>query len=322
MNQEEDISVFIDDTVEKMPNEIDNIDNMISSTIYYQKEGNDYLLNKIYNGKLIFFARFFKLFPEIYKENKFQDYIKEVFERNNSVEILEGFGFNANCHQFFNSKRFIFPFTDSGTNAENQILLKDCYFKYSEKNETVKLYHEITGEIDAVFIGSLVFGLLPIVVRTILSLKPSTRFDSNYLNLLEKDDNNNKFIVDNLPRIKYKNIVLIRRQWLIKNIFNFNINYEDIYIMVLKEFMDNKLPLEFFVKKYVGSEPIDFSNLGRTELKPQYINLSSPLLFQEFVNKLEKTTYLILEELSPNNSNDKYVREFQIENTLKKNYNE
>ena len=53
--------------------------------------------------------------------------------------------------------------------------------------------------------------------------------------------------------------------------------------------------------------------MGRTQLKPQYIDLENVLLFKEFCTKLEKEEIIIIEEMMPYNEDEDYIHEYQIE---------
>ena len=56
--------------------------------------------------------------------------------------------------------------------------------------------------------------------------------------------------------------------------------------------------------------------MGRTALKPQYIDLDSPLLFQELLREMENQKQFVLEEIYPDNRDDEYICEYQAEQTL------
>ncbi len=312
------ITDIVDSIIDEVPSSIEKISDITSSTIFYQKGKENYVINKIYNGNQVFFSRFSKLFSEIYEEEDFKKYKEYVFDKDRCVEVLEGFGFNANSHYFFNEQRLIFPFSEEENHMDNAIYLRDCYFMYDEDRQVVRIYHKDKGELDVFFLGSLIYVLLPTVLRMILGLNPTSRFDEYYMNLWQPNTEDNKIIADSIPRIKYKNIVLFRRKWLLRNIFDMDKDVVEIYYDVISTFINNNLPLEFFIRKYRGNKNIDYSKLGRTELKPKYIHLASPLLFREFIVELKNNEFVILEEVLPNDSNEKFVREYQIEYTTKK----
>lgn len=310
-----DITFFIDKEMlennELLTSEID------SATVFFQKDDNDnFVLNKIYKGQLLFFSRFIKLYKEAVNDDNIKYYVANAFGKN-PVEITESFGFNANVHNQVMDKRLVLNMTDSNDVSEKDINIKDCYFYYCNETETIKLGNDKYGEINGSYLGSLAYNLMPIQLRTIVAMQPSTRFDISYLNFWDKKDiDHNKFIIDHIPRIYYKNIIIIREQYLINNIYDTKKNIEELYIEVIKNFKENNLPTRFFLRPYINEEHFDFYNMGRTSLKPQYIDLSSTLLFKEMISRFKKNNLLILEEVFPNNKEDEFIYEYQIEQTI------
>lgn len=310
-----DITFFIDKEMlennELLTSEID------SATVFFQKDDNDnFVLNKIYKGQLLFFSRFIKLYKEAVNDDNIKYYVANAFGKN-PVEITESFGFNANVHNQVMDKRLVLNMTDSNDVSEKDINIKDCYFYYCNETETIKLENDKYGEINGSYLGSLAYNLMPIQLRTIVAMQPSTRFDISYLNFWDKKDiDHNKFIIDHIPRIYYKNIIIIREQYLINNIYDTKKNIEELYIEVIKNFKENNLPTRFFLRPYINEEHFDFYNMGRTSLKPQYIDLSSTLLFKEMISRFKKNNLLILEEVFPNNKEDEFIYEYQIEQTI------
>ena len=85
---------------------------------------------------------------------------------------------------------------------------------------------------------------------------------------------------------------------------------------ILRDFRAAGLPMKFFIRPYINGADFDFYNMGRTSLKPQYIDLSSPLLFQEFLREMGTQAQFLIEEQYPDNLEDDYVCEYQIESTI------
>lgn len=303
------IKEFIDREVAENEDLISEDDN--SSTVFFQKGQDGYVINKIYNGKLIFFSRFIKLFEEVTESDEYRSYIDKVFG-NKSVEITECFGFNANVHIPAAKKRLVLPLTDRNDPTPEDIELSKCYFKYCTETDRVKLYHDELGEIKVEYLGSLAYYLLPTIVKTLLGLNPSTRFDPAYMNFwsLEHEDG---LVMDRVPEIVYDNIVIIRKQCLIRNIFDMNKSATELYYDVVKEFKQQGFPTKFFIKAYINKPGFEYLNMGRTQLKPQYIDLENVLLFKEFCTKLEKEEIIIIEEMMPYNEDEDYIHEYQIE---------
>jgi hypothetical protein len=303
------IKEFIDREVANNEDLITEDDN--SSTVFFQKGQDRYVINKIYNGNLIFFSRFLKLFEEIRDKDEYQSYIDKVFG-DKTVEISECFGFNANVHIPVVKKRLILPLTDRNDPNPEDIDLSECYFKYSPNDSRVKLYHDDMGEIKVIYLGSLAYYLLPTIVKTIMGLRPSTRFDAAYMNFWSMEQGD-KLVVDRVPEIVYDNIVIIRKQCLINNVFDMSRPVTELYHDVVNELKLQGFPTKFFIKAYVNKPGFDYMNMGRTQLKPQYIDLGNILLFKEFCTKLEKEEQIIIEEIKPYNEDDDFIYEYQME---------
>ena len=308
----QDLREFIDAEVAKHPEIFDaDID---SATFYLQKaekEG-DLVINKVYKGQLLFFVRFLKLFEE--DSGKIKDYCRYAFGTN-PAEITESFGFNANVHRRIFDKRLVLNLTDQNDATEGDIPIGECYFYYDPEKKLVKLGHETLGEVNGVFLGSLAINLMPIPLRTVNGMQPSTRFDPSYLNLWEKDKNEG-LIADHIPRTKYGKLVFIREQYLLNSIYDLKKPADELYLEILADFEKAGLPKRFFIRPYINGADFDFYNMGRTALKPQYIDLDSPLLFQELLREMENQKQFVLEEIYPDNPEDEYICEYQAEQTL------
>lgn len=284
-----------------------------SATVFFQKsDSGELVLNKVYKGQLLFFTRFLKLFPA--DEDKIQKYCRKAFDPN-PFEITESFGFNANVHQRIFKHRLVLNITERNDVAQDDIPVEECFFYYDTEKKLVKLKHKDIGKINGVFLGSLAQNLMPISLRTINGMQPSTRFDTTFLNFwntAKKDT----LIADHIPRIQYGNIVFLREQYLINSIYDLSKPVEELYMEILRDFQASGLPVKFFIRPYINGSDFDFYNMGRTSLKPQYIDLYSPMLFQELLRKMGAQTQFVVEELYPDNIEDDYVYEYQIESTL------
>ncbi len=308
----QDLRAFIDAEVEKHP-EIFSED-IDSATFYLQKadkEG-ELMINKVYKGQLLFFVRFLKLFDE--DGGRISDYCRYAFGQN-PAEITESFGFNANVHRRIFDKRLVLNLTDQNDATEGDIPISECFFYYDPDKKLVKLGHEALGEVNGVFLGSLAINLMPIPLRTVNGMQPSTRFDPSYLNLWEKDKNEG-LIADHIPRMKYGKLVFIREQYLLNSIYDLGKSADELYLEILEDFEKAGLPRRFFIRPYINGDDFDFYNMGRTALKPQYIDLDSPLLFQELLREMENQKQFVLEEIYPDNREDEYICEYQVEQTL------
>lgn len=310
-SEPQDMKAFIDAAIEE---NLDIFDTDIdSATFFFQKtESGDIVVNKVYKGQLLFFTRFLKLFSQ--NSEKIREYCKYAFGPN-PLEITESFGFNANVHKQIFDKRLLLNLTDQNDFTEKDIAINDCYFYFDQEKKLVKLGNADLGEVNGVYLGSLAYNLMPIPLRTINGMQPTTRFDSSYLNLWNKNKKE-ELIADHIPRIQYGKIVFIREQYLLNSIYNLKKPAEELYLEILEDFQKAGLPLRFFMRPYINGEDFDFYNMGRTSLKPQYIDLASPLLFQELLREMENQKQFVLEEIYPDNSCEDYIYEYEIEQTL------
>ena len=284
-----------------------------SATLFVQKSNSGELIfNKVYKGQLLFFTRFLKLFAA--NEDEIQEYCRIAFGPN-PMEITESFGFNANVHQRIFKHRLVLNLTECNDATYDDVSIEECFFYYDAGKKLVKLMHEDFGEINGVFLGSLAQNLMPISLRTINGMQPSTRFDAAFMNLWNTTKKDS-LIADHIPRIQYGRIVFLREQYLINSNYNLSKPVEELYMEILRDFREAGLPMKFFIRPYINGSDFDFYNIGRTSLKPQYIDMYSPLLFQELLREMGSQAQFVLEEQYPDNLEEDYVYEYQIESTL------
>jgi hypothetical protein len=247
-------------------------------------------------------------------EDEIQEYCRIAFGPN-PMEITESFGFNANVHQRIFKHRLVLNLTECNDATYDDVSIEECFFYYDAGKKLVKLMHEDFGEINGVFLGSLAQNLMPISLRTINGMQPSTRFDAAFMNLWNTTKKDS-LIADHIPRIQYGRIVFLREQYLINSNYNLSKPVEELYMEILRDFREAGLPMKFFIRPYINGSDFDFYNIGRTSLKPQYIDMYSPLLFQELLREMGSQAQFVLEEQYPDNLEEDYVYEYQIESTL------
>ena len=284
------------------------------STVLFQLDQDDIVLNKIYSGKLRLFLRFFHYYNGIYEDSRFIDYIDKVFPET-SVEITEGFGFNANHHRKFIKERLVLGNSrEVDINSEHAVFLRDLFFKFDSKEQLVHLYDKSGKKLAGVdVIGSLVDYMLPYSIQ-ILNFNNSPRFDIDYINIW--NENRAGLIVDHIPRIKLGNLTISREKWVLKLEHLRNTKQEAERALGLTEyFLREGLPTEFFVKKYIGAsnEGIDYATIKRTALKPQYINIRTPLYIKDFLKIVDQNDSIVLEEVYPNIDGYQKNIEYQVE---------
>ncbi|MBA4536689.1 lantibiotic dehydratase [Bacillus aquiflavi] len=294
--------------------EISPLNEKMSSTVLLQSNAEHVILNKLYAGKLRLFTRFFENEPSIYEEEEFKSYIQHVFGHH-TVEIMEGFGFNANRHRSV-LNRLILPNSRGTSNNEQTLHARNLFFEFNEETELVEIKEPGSDTpLTVECLGSLVDYMLPYTIQ-IIANSVSPRFDIDYLDLW--NFNKEQFIVDYIPRIYVGNTVISREKWLI-NTANLRrkLKPDEWAVYVAKMFIEQQLPVEFFVKKYSSEEEqIDYAKMKKTEFKPQYINLYSPVFIKDFEKICSSHHYIILEEVYPRLTDYETNKEYQWEVVL------
>lgn len=297
---------------------ITNID-LISHAFFLQKQNNDYILNHSYKGYSIFYNRFIRYFstPNIYEK-----YVDRNFNNNNIADIRYTYGFNANIRKEVTKKSFILPYDDS---FKRGVKWTDIYFKVNSKSNILEFFDKKTNEkIRPQFLGSLISGLCPSihVVFDMLSSHGTIYNDLGEINLRKKISNTTDINMISIPRIVLQNdesrIIVSRKKWLINcsqltRIIEKNSLFEE-WFAISSYFYKNKIPYRFYAKVFL--KELDKQNINIV-LKPQFINLSSPLLYKLFKHLFSNNNYLILEEELPiANESSKNVTEYIVEQTL------
>lgn len=283
-----------------------------SSTVMFQLEDGKMIVNKVYSGKLRLFLRFFHYYQELYEDPEFAAYINRTFP-GNTLEIAEGFGFNANHHRSFIPNRLVLGNSRGYKEGDKAITLAELYFRYDEQDQLVYLYNERHEKIDSVdVIGSLVDYMLPYSIQ-ILNMNNSPRFDIDYIHIWEEKEG--ALVADYIPRLQVNDVTISRRRWVLNtSLVKRDPVFSEQSFELIKQFSEQGLPTEFFVKKYVSeNKPIDYAAIKRTELKPQYINIRSPIYLQNFIKMLDQTEFLLIEEVYPVIDGYEKNLEYQIE---------
>ncbi|WP_077319898.1 lantibiotic dehydratase [Virgibacillus proomii] len=291
----------------------------LSSTVLFQKAEDDYVLNKLYAGNLKLFIRYFHFERGIYQDEDFQKYIQTIFP-NNLLEIREGFGFNANYHERFIHHRLMIPYSKTHTRDQSAKSSKNLLYRYNQQTEMVDIVEQSNPDFPLAidYIGSLVDYMLPPSIR-MLTTAISPRFDAEFFNLWEIPEQLEGSVVDHIPRLKLGMLTIIREKWLLSTenmVKEEHSSDYDNYVALIDIFKENELPLEFFVSKYITRETFDFANSNRSEMKPQYMNLYSPLFVKEFKKLIKEEKFIVLKEFYPKQSHHTHNMEYQIEVNL------
>ncbi|MGY4713403.1 lantibiotic dehydratase [Bacillus amyloliquefaciens] len=284
-----------------------------SSTALIQKSGSYYVLNKLYAGSLRLFSRFFEYFPEIYEDPDFRDYTGRIFPKN-TIEIREGYGFNANRHRKLIPNRLILPNSRGSDDDINKISIDNLYFKYNKQTELVEIFSGVNNKkVEIECLGSLVDYMLPNSVRMLLS-SVVPRLDTDFINLWEHEGSEDSFVIDHIPSIRLGDIIISREKWLVNTaFFKRSLSAAKDAKNLSEFFIKHGLPMEFFAKKYLGEENYQHATAKKTDMKPQYFNLYSPIFIKDFKKFLESNRMIIIEEIKPIPQNRGFNKEYQIE---------
>ncbi|MHC8520519.1 hypothetical protein ACPJHQ_03665 [Rossellomorea sp. H39__3] len=121
-------------------------------------------------------------------------------------------------------------------------------------------------------------------------------------------------MIDHIPRLHLGHLVIMREKWLLDTShFLQEEEVYDLYRKTVTRFKELGLPLEFFVSRIVDAETYDFDKSNRSDMKPQYMNLLSPLFFKEWVKLLKEESRLVVEELYPAGGGENHNIEYQVE---------
>ncbi len=291
----------------------------LSSTVLFQKEEDHYILNKLYAGNLKLFIRYFQFDRDIYSDIDFEKYIEATFPED-LLEIREGFGFNANHHERFINNRLMIPHSKTHAADESVKSSENLYYKYNEQTEMLDIVEQSNPDVplNIDYIGSLVDYMLPQSIR-MLTTALSPRYDAGFFDLWEMPKKITGIVVDHIPRFTLGKLTIMRKKWLLyveNMIKEGNKSDYDHYLAIIKRFKADKLPLEFFISKHIVGETFNFESTNRSEMKPQYMNLYSPLFVKEFKKLIKDEKYIIIEEFYPKKSHETHNMEYQIEVNL------
>jgi hypothetical protein len=298
---------------------------IVSHSFFVQQgeEGKKLVINHLYKGYGIYFSRFLKYLDSL--DDKYNRYIDKYFNSIGVTDIRNTFGFNANVRAELSNRYFNLPF-GYGKQSENALGWEDLGFRYNEYTKKVELFHKGTGEtIRTQFLGTLISLATPSLMNIfdMLSSHSTIYFDLGELVLrtIVKDDSYDKDKVIRIPRISMGDggeVVVSRAKWVLSsehllNSSNINNKFE-LWSKIIQSFDTEGIPMKFYVRAYTMD--INDISIGKSDRKPQFINLDSPHLFELFVQTLQKNKHIIIEEELPiSEAKGKYVKEYIYEIT-------
>jgi hypothetical protein len=277
---------------------------LLSHSFFVQESGNSMVVNHMYKGFSIYFARFLKYLEESGIE--YSAYLRECFDNNQVADIRNTFGFNANIRKRTVQKEIALPI-QSMTESGHSLSWLDLGFRYNTSTESPEFFEQATGNtVRPQFLGTLVLVAAPAILTTfdILSSHGTSYFDFGELVLRErlKPAGGADEAVIHVPRIWLgdREVMVSREKWLLRTsalsgVFSEKDRFE-AWKRTVDYFDASGMPTRFFTRPFSGgAEPAS----EMTERKPQFINLSSPLLFQVFLQLAAKGEYIVIEEEYP-----------------------
>ncbi|WP_410477508.1 lantibiotic dehydratase [Paenibacillus sp. CGMCC 1.18879] len=277
---------------------------LLSHSFFVQESGDSMVLNHMYKGFSIYFARFLKYLED--SGSEYSAYLRECFDGNQVADIRNTFGFNANIRKRTVQKEIALPI-QSMTESGQSLSWLDLGFRYNASTESPEFFEQATGNtVRPQFLGTLVLVAAPAILTTfdILSSHGTSYFDLGELILRErlKPAGGSDEAVIHVPRIWLgdRELMVSREKWLLNTsvlseAFSEKDRFE-AWKRAIDYFDANGIPTRFYTRPFSGgAEPAS----EVTERKPQFINLSSPLLFQVFMQLAAKGEYIVIEEEFP-----------------------
>lgn len=279
-------------------------DRLLSHSFFVQESGERMVLNHMYKGFSIYFARFLKYLED--SGSEYAAYLRDCFDGNQVADIRNTFGFNANIRKRTVQKEIALPI-QSMTESGQSLTWLDLGFRYNPSTESPEFFDPATGNtVRPQFLGTLVLVAAPAILTTfdILSSHGTSYFDLGELVLRErlKPEAGMNETVIHVPRIWLgeHELMVSREKWLLSTSALSGALSEKDRFAAWKRTLDycdsNGIPARFFARPFsTSTEPASEA----TERKPQFINLSSPLLFQVFLQLAAKGEHLLIEEEYP-----------------------
>ena len=297
---------------------------LISHSFFLQKPEKDkVIINHLYKGYGIYFARFLKYFESLGAEYK--DYIDRYFNKAGIADIRNTFGFNANVRTSLFDREFALPI-NYGEEAEDTLNWDKVGFRYNEESKKVQIFNKKTKEIiRPQYLGTLVSLATPSIMNIFdMLVSHSTIYTDLGEILIRSMIKEGSFEEDKIlriPRISLGDkgeVVISRCKWLLNSnlildMYDKNNKFET-WRKIVDKFEEEKIPMRLYLRSY--SMNIEDISIGKSDRKPQFINLASPHLLDLLMQTLQKNKHIILEEEFPiAESKDETVKEYIYEIT-------
>lgn len=280
---------------------------LISHSFFVQHTNEKIVLNHTYKGYGMFFARFLKYLS--HSDREYDAYVRDCFEKNGIADIHNTFGFNANLRGSVVKQVFQLPImTENGT--KDALTWRDVGLSYNLNTSLLEFYEiKSRKRVRPQFLGTLTLLATPPILNVFdtLSSHGTLYFDFGEVLIQEYVQTGTIPPVMRIPRVAMSSgkLVLSRAKWLVRTEDLIKASGNDkgfeTWGKILTYYMQHDIPLRFYLRPYA----IDPSKTeGLSDRKPQFINLSSPLLFHLFMQIIDKNEYVLVEEELPIMHND------------------
>ena len=287
-----------------------------------QADGESLLvLNQAYHGFLTFFTRFLE-YAEGEEVQGLRAYLESLFEGTGGLAEVSGvYGFNANLREPLARRELVFsdlPQTWPEGQALVQLHWNELSWVYDKATDRVMLHHPETGPIEAAFLGTLIPLMLPNLVRMVTNLFTNSILPLNFHSFHEHEltDEQRLQEVRFYPRVRFGQVVLARRKWLVprRQLIERENKESDFefFARVHKWRMKLGLPSRVFIRfmpmtdaenpfaQLFEERDSEQADVDFTHFKPQYIDFESPLLVRLFGKIISDTTLgMKIEEMLP-----------------------
>ncbi len=306
---------FFKGIVNEIPEEIKN--RKKSFDFFLQQTEDGLVINNVYSGYMMYYSRFLQYFPDLWTSNEFKTYLDTVLNGKEKVcDMRIASGFNGNIRPQITKYELILP--SQRKTDDSSIDYRECYYKYDERENRVKLHHDSIGDFTTISMGSLmplylpgITGLLHSIFVNSLAFK-----DFNKLDIKSEDE------IIRFPRIYVDDICICRQSWRIPNSLFEQIIEEsadncELFCNFNRWIDDRNIPSNVFVRKDLHKDMADIflgkadgKNLDMAARKPQSIDFRNPLSVLLLAKMCSDGHDFIVEEAYPDYSGvDCNVRE-------------
>ncbi len=288
-----------------------------SFEFFVQQTDDGLVINNIYSGYMMYYSRFLQYFPDLWNSEQFKGYLDTVFNGDEKIcDMRIASGFNGNIRPQITKYELILP--SQRKTDDSSIDYRECYYKYDERENRVKLHHDSIGDFTTISMGSLmplylpgITGLLHSIFVNSLAFK-----DFNKLDIKSEDE------IIRFPRIYVDDICICRQSWRIPNSLFEQIIEEsadncELFCNFNRWIDDRNIPSNVFVRKDLHKDMADIflgkadgKNLDMAARKPQSIDFRNPLSVLLLAKMCSDGHDFIVEEAYPDYSGvDCNVRE-------------